>query len=144
MLDEASRGRFKTVFPQFHAQVSAPGLKRILDNCSLMEFRAGRNIFRDRMPTDAIYFVLSGDADIFVEQDDRVVKVAKIGPGQLLGEISVLSGHLTASSTVTAATPMATLKLNHQQLENLLTAEDTGPALIELLSEILVARLRPA
>lgn len=144
MLDEASRGMFERVFPQFHSQMPGAALKRVLDNCTLMKFRVGSNIFRDRMPTDGIYFVLSGEADVVIEKDERAVNVAKIGPGQLLGEVSVLSGQRVASSTVTATTPVSTLKLNHQQLDNLLNAEDSGPALIELLSHILVARLRPA
>lgn len=143
MLDDADRDRFRKAFPQFASRMSPAGLKRLLDSCTRVDFHPGYNIFRDRMPTDAVHFVLSGEAEIFVEQDDRKVPLGKIAAGALLGEISVLSRQLTASTTVQAVTRMTTFKLQHQPLENLLTDEEAGPAMLELLSETLASRLQP-
>ncbi len=142
MSDTTDRADFQTVFPQLFARLSAAGAEQLMQNVNRVDFHPGRNVFRDRMPTDAVYFVLSGEAEIFVEKDDRTVPLGKIGPGALLGEISVLSREMIASSTVQASQRMSTFKLMHQPLEGLLMSEDTGPALLELFSETLASRLR--
>ena len=143
MLDKADSAEFRRAFPQFAERLSEEGVKKLLSHCTRAEFRAGRNILRDKMPTDAVYFVISGNADIFVEEEDRTINLGTIHHGQILGEVSILSRQMTASSTVQASSDMVTLKLKHQPLETLLTADDTGPVLLQLISEILAARLRP-
>ena len=142
MLSDKDSARFKTLFPEFAKRLPPQGLDKLLKNCTSSDFKAGRNIVRDKMPTDAVYFVLSGKATIFIEEEDKTVALGTINPGQLLGEVSILSRQMTASSTVQAVSDVTALKLKHQPLESLLTAEDTGPVLLELLSETLAARLR--
>jgi CRP/FNR family putative post-exponential-phase nitrogen-starvation transcriptional regulator len=145
MLAETVETQFKRIFPQFAERLSQAGLSRLLKNCALIEFKAGRELFRDKMPTDGILFILSGEASIFVEDDEgHTVELGKVAAGHLLGEVSVLSRQMIASSTVQAITNVTALKLKHQPLERLLTSDDTGPALLELLSEILASRLRVA
>lgn len=145
MLDKAVEKEFQRIFPQFTERMSPAGLSRLLKNCAAVEFKAGRDLFRDKMPTDGIFFILSGEAIIYVEDDNgHTVNLGKIAAGQILGEVSVLSRQMVASSSVQAITNMTTLKLKHQPLENLLTSDETGPALLDLLSEILASRLRIA
>ncbi len=141
-LDETEIKEFQQAFPQLVSDLSPAALKKLLDSCAVTEFRPGRNIMRDRMPSDAIYFVLEGEARVFIENDNQSIKLGNIKPGQILGEISILSRQLVSSASVEAATPMKTLKLRHQPLEDLLVAEDTGPALLNVLTEVLAARLR--
>lgn len=143
MLNDDDRQQFKRLFPQFAAQLPGASLGRLLENATRMDVHPGYNIFRDRMPTDAVHFVLSGEADVFIERDDRKISLGQLGPGALFGEISVLSRQLVASSTVQARTRMTTLRLRHQSLEQLLVDEDVGPALLELLSQTLASRLAP-
>ena len=143
MLDDTDRAKFQRAFPQFVSRMTPRGLERLLAASTRTDIRAGNNIFRDRMPTDSVHFVLDGEADIFVEQADRNVPLGKVGAGSLLGEISVLSRQLAASSTVQASSRMTTLRLQHQPLEVLLTDEEAGPPLIELLTETLASRLQP-
>ena len=143
MLDDTDRAKFQRVFPQFVSRMSPQGLERLLAACTQVSIRPGYNIFRDRMPTDSVHFVLEGEASIFVEHEDRTVPLGTVKAGSLLGEISVLSRQLAASSTVQATTRMTTLRLQHQPLETLLTDEETGPPLLELLSETLASRLQP-
>jgi CRP-like cAMP-binding protein len=142
MLDDTNSTKFKSVFPQFASRLTEGGLKRLLNSCTPADFRPGKNIVRDKMPTDAVYFVLSGEAAIFVEENERTVNLGTISSGQLLGEVSILSRQMTASSTVQATSNVTTLKLKHQALEGLLTSDETGPVLLDLLSEILASRLR--
>jgi len=145
MLDKAVETEFQRIFPQFAERMSPAGLARLLKNCASVEFKAGRELIRDKMPTDGIFFILSGEAIIYVEDDEgRTVNLGKVSAGQILGEVSVLSRQMVASSTVQASTNVTTLKLKHQPLESLLTSDETGPALLDLLSEILASRLRMA
>lgn len=145
MLDKAVETEFQRIFPQFAERLSPAGLTRLLKNCATVEFKAGRELFRDKMPTDGIFFILSGEAIIYIEDDEgHTVNLGKISAGHILGEVSVLSRQMVASSTVQASTNMTTLKLKHQPLESLLTSDETGPALLDLLSEILASRLRIA
>ncbi len=143
MLDDTDRAKFQRVFPQFVARMTPAGLDRLLDACTRTDIRTGYNIFRDRMPTDSVHFVLEGEADIFVEQGERTIALGKVSAGALLGEISVLSRQLAASSTVQATSRMLTLRLQHQPLEVLLHDPEAGPPLIDLLSETLASRLQP-
>src|SRR5690606_21762080 len=143
MLDDEDRKEFARLFPQFAASLPAAGLRRLLDHASRVDAHPGYNIFRDRMPTDAVHFVLAGEADVFVEHGDRTVHLGQLGPGALFGEISVLSRQLVASSTVQARTRMRTLRLRHQPLEQLLVDEEAGPALLDLLTQTLASRLAP-
>ena len=143
MLDDTDRTQFQRVFPQFVSRMSPRGLQQLLAACTKVDIRPGYNIFRDRMPTDSVHFILEGEADIFVEQDDRTIPLGKVKAGALLGEISVLSRQLVASSTVQATTRVRSLKLQHQSLELLLTDEEAGPPLLELFSETLASRLQP-
>ncbi|HEY8353947.1 MAG TPA: cyclic nucleotide-binding domain-containing protein [Methylophilaceae bacterium] len=143
MLADTVETQFKRIFPQFAGRLSQAGLNRLLKNCSRIEFKSGRELFRDKMPTDGILFILSGEASIYVENDEgHTVNLGKVTAGQILGEVSVLSRQMVASSTVQAVSNVTALKLKHQPLESLLTSDDTGPALLDLLSEILAARLR--
>jgi CRP-like cAMP-binding protein len=144
MLDKAIETEFRRVFPQFAERLSPAGLNRLLKNCVPVDFKAGRTLIRDRMPTDGIFFIISGEADLHIEEGERTVDLGKVNAGQILGEVSVLSRQMIASSTVQASTNVSTLKLKHQPLESLLTADETGPVLLDLLSEILASRLRAA
>jgi CRP-like cAMP-binding protein len=143
MLDKDDRAKFQKVFPQYVSRLSPAGLERLLSSCTVVNFHPGYNVFRDRMPTDSLHFVLEGQADIFLEQGETPVPLGKVNAGQLLGEISVLSRTLVASSTVQAASRLTTLRLQHQPLESLLWDEDVGPTLLELLSDTLASRLQP-
>ena len=143
MLVEEDRKEFQRLFPQFAARLPAEGLRRVLDHAGRVDLQPGQNIFRDRMPTDAMHFVLAGEADVFIERDGRTVHLGQLGPGALFGEISVLSRQLVASSTVRARTRMTTMRLRHEPLEQLLVDEAVGPALLELLSQTLASRLAP-
>lgn len=143
MLDDDDRMEFSRLFPQFAQQLPAAGLARLLDQAVRVDVHPGYNILRDRMPTDAVHFVLAGEADVFVESNGRTVDLGRIGPGALFGEISVLSRQLVASSTIRARTRMSTLRLRHQSLEQLLVDETVGLALLDLFSQTLASRLAP-
>ncbi len=71
---------------------------------------AGEVIFRQHEPSDAVYIVLEGEVDIFRERTDGRIKLARLGPGQLIGEIGVLCDR-TRTATVEAASELQVLRI---------------------------------
>ncbi|HXF54968.1 MAG TPA: cyclic nucleotide-binding domain-containing protein [Hyphomicrobiaceae bacterium] len=70
----------------------------------------GEIIFRQGEAADAVYIVLEGEVDIFRERSDGRVRVARLGRGQLIGEIGVLCD-TTRTATVEAATELQVLRI---------------------------------
>jgi CRP-like cAMP-binding protein len=115
----------------------------LMKSTTTLELPAGRKIIRDRMPVDSLFLVLNGDVSITVEEGGRAVQLGMVGPGQWLGEVSVLSGELLASSTVTSATPVRLLRLRHEKFEQLISSNYAiASVLLKQLVGMLADRLR--
>lgn len=134
---------FEKNFPEWSAALGPVNTGILLGASSLLELPARRVIIRDRMPVDSVYLVLDGEVDISVEERGKAVKLGSVGPGEVLGEVSVLSGELLASSTVTSVTPVKLLRLRHQALEELVaTNHDIASVLLKHFVTMLADRLR--
>jgi CRP-like cAMP-binding protein len=108
-----------------------------------LELPAGRKIIRDRMPVDSLYLVLNGTVSITVEESGRAVQLGSVGPGEWLGEVSVLSGELLASSTVTSSSPVRLLRLRHEKFEQIISTNYAiASVLLRQLVGMLADRLR--
>jgi CRP-like cAMP-binding protein len=95
------------------------------------------------MPVDSLYMVLDGELTISVEENKKAIRLGQVGPGQLLGEVSVLSGELLASSTVESKTPVKLLRLRHEKFGELIaTNYEIANALLKQLVAMLADRLR--
>jgi len=121
---------FAEKFHSLAAELSESDLERFLSTASLIEVPAGRKLLKVRMPADSIYMMLSGSLDIFAENKGESIKVSQVGPGEWVGEISVLSGDGRASATVSAATDSRLLRLKHQAFENLIAGDGELPVSI--------------
>lgn len=134
---------FKRIFPQWTATLGPANVESLLAVTSRLELPANRVIIRDRMPVDSLYLIMDGEVSITVEENGRAIKLGVIGPGQVLGEVSVLSGEQQASSTVTSLSPVKMLRLRHQAFEDLI-AENYAIAsvLLEHFVSMLADRLR--
>src|SRR5437588_8169703 len=65
-------------------------------------FSSGSYIITADMPGDAVYVVLSGTVKIKVDQaDGKEVIVAILGPGSLVGELSVLDSSSRSADVLT-------------------------------------------
>ena len=137
------KAEFGNRFRAWSAALGAANTKVLLDKCSELDLPANRIVIRDRMPVDSIYLVLDGEVDITVEENGRSVKLGSVGAGQVLGEVSVLSGELLASSTVRTATPVKLLRLRHQALEELIMSNyEVATVLLRHFVTMLADRLR--
>ncbi|MDB5811121.1 MAG: hypothetical protein JWN94_3243 [Betaproteobacteria bacterium] len=132
-----------TRFPALADELGPANLATLLEATTVLELPAGRKVIRDRMPVDSLYLILDGRVKISVEEYGQSITLGQLGPGEWLGEVSVLSGETLASSTVTAETPIKFLRLRHQAFEELIaTNEEIAGVLLRQLVLMLADRLR--
>jgi len=134
---------FRRRFPGLAQDLGPRNLEILVGSTTLLELPDGRKIIRDRMPVDSLYIVLDGELTISVEENHKAIRLGQVGPGQLLGEVSVLSGELLASSTVESRTPVRLLRLRHEKFGELIaTNYEIANALLKQLVGMLADRLR--
>lgn len=135
--------KFTERFPAFSAMLDEHHLKALLAATTTLELPPRRKLIRDRMSVDSLYFLLEGEVTISIEEGGQKIPLGHLGPGQMLGEISVLSGELLASSTVTTVTPVTLLRMRHQAFEDLLNSNETiADVMLGQLTDMLAERLR--
>jgi CRP-like cAMP-binding protein len=142
-MENAQVAEFSTRFPALANELGPVNLNTLLAATTVLELPVGRKVIRDRMPVDALYVILEGRVRISVEEFGQSITLGQLGPGEWLGEVSVLSGELLASSTVTTETPVKFLRLRHQAFEELIaTNEEIASVLLRQLVLMLADRLR--
>lgn len=75
----------------------------------------GWALVQQATPADAVYVILSGDADVLVKDK----KVASITAGAVVGEAGV-AGHKLRNATVLSTSPLDLLHIGADQFEELL------------------------
>lgn len=137
------KAEFERRFADWSRALGPRNVDALLGATSVLELPANRVIIRDRMPVDSLYLVLDGEVAITVEENGKSIKLGTVGPGQVLGEVSVLSGEHAASSTVTSLTPVKLLRLRHQAFEELIaTNYEIASVLLRHFVDMLAERLR--
>src|SRR4051794_29487578 len=85
-------------------------------------FRAGANIFSLDQPGEVAYVILAGTVKIFAEQNDgSEVIIAFRGPGDIIGEMSVMDS-LGRSASVVALEPCEVYWIDRETLKMCLKA----------------------
>jgi CRP-like cAMP-binding protein len=134
---------FNQLFPSIHLALGEEKTSQLLSSMTTLDLPAGRKLIRDRMPVDSLYFLMQGEVSISVEEGGRQIALGELGPGQWLGEVSILSGELLASSTVTANTAIQLLRMKHQAFADLMAQHpDISQVLLEQLTKMMTERLR--
>ena len=99
------------------------------------EIRPGSRLIREGVAGREAFVVVDGCADVFVDGE----LVATVGPGEFLGEMSMLDGG-PRSATVRAKTPMSVLVVGPKAFAAFAAGEGVGRALATQLAR----RLREA
>ena len=107
---------------------------------TVRQFAAGDALMRQGEPSVSIHFVLSGSVVVERQRrtDERPVKLADLGVGQVVGEMGVLIDG-ARSATVRATVPTETLELDAPSFERVAKA---FPMLHRVLATVLSERLR--
>ena len=115
------------------ANCSKRDLTRLLAKVRTENVEAGHTLFVEGAPSSNLYVILAGTA--IVRKKGR--KVAKVGPGDVVGELSVILGG-TRNATVEAETPLEWLVLDQKSLR---AAIDEVPGLGWALLQSVAQRL---
>ena len=99
-------------------------------------FGKGERIFRQGEEGGALYVVVDGAADVFVQQDGVDTRVNVVHSGDCLGEISLLTGE-KLSATVVATRDCEVVLVPSERMAEVLRE---SPELVESFSEILAIR----
>jgi CRP-like cAMP-binding protein len=101
-----------------------------------LDFAAGEAIFHQGASGDSLYLVEHGEVGVRVAVDGSSAEVATLGPGEVFGEMSLLTG-APRTATCTARTEVRCWVVERAAFETLLAER---PQLLEPLSATLAAR----
>ena len=119
--------------------VPAAAIQALSSSVSTRVFEPNSDLMAVDHGTDALYLILAGTVKVHVEEiDGSEVLLAILGPGELLGEVSLLDGR-TPSATVTALDHTECLAMNFAVFRE---AIRTGPLLAFNFARTLAGRLR--
>jgi len=116
--------------------MSRIGLSALLNSLHKISIPPGERIITKGDPGDCLYLIQKGNCVVFFETQDRVHIIARLKPGDVLGEMAVLTGE-PRSASVSAETEMVLWRIGKEQFESL---AETNPDLRLFLTEIMVNR----
>lgn len=106
---------------------------------------AQTEFIKDNHPIDALHFILQGVVSVFLESNDKILLLGRLGPGKWLGEVSLLSGQHTASSSVRTETETTLLEIKHEVFRQLMREKpELAFPIVRNLNTTLTERIRAA
>lgn len=131
----------------FHAQpmfasLTEPETYEVLRICRIYRKSAGAILFRQGEPGAAAFLIESGTVDVIFELEGKKEVIARLGPGDVLGELSLIDP-APRSATAICATDVSLYELPGDEFEKL--RAQFHPAafkLIRHLSKVVCVRLR--
>jgi aspartate ammonia-lyase len=105
------------------------------------EVAAGREIFREGEPAEGLFLIVSGEIDIVKQAPGGTRSLARLGPGAILGEISLLTSE-ARSATGRAIADTKVLHLPMKPFRELHAQGSTAALkMVAAIAEVLARRL---
>ena len=115
------------------AQLDPAKLKLLAFTSERMSFQPGQDLCKQGDVGDAAYVIISGDAEILVNQNGNEIAVANVSKDAVIGEIAVLC-EIPRTATVRATTKLQSLKIDKETFLRLIKEfPDMG---IEIMREL--------
>lgn len=80
-------------------------------NHSLVEFKPGDCITREGDHSTALYLIVKGSVLVTKTQDETKIRIAKLGPGEIFGEMSFFSQR-TRNSDIAASEKLIAIEMD--------------------------------
>jgi CRP-like cAMP-binding protein len=122
--------------PFFAETLSTGELEALAANVRMVEFGRGDPLIREHDTTDSLFVIVSGQVAVSIEDGSGDRQVANLGPGEIVGEMSLLTGAPRAA-TVTATSPTKALEVDRGAIRSLLAS---SPHLFARLADTLYKR----
>ena len=136
-IDEASNMLHLLQSFPFFRNIDRRDLKSVVESFILAKFKKDQIVIRKGDRGDNFYIVVSGSVAVL---NDAGLSIAKLGAGEVFGEMSLLSDEQT-SATVQAAEPSEIMFIDNKRFENLLSKY---PTLQHYFTRLLAKRLSNA
>ncbi len=118
------------------AGLSRRHLRRLAEHADIVTFREGEFMVREGQLGGTFYVIVEGEAKVL--RRDRTV--AKLGPSDFFGEISLLDGG-PRTADVIAATPVRAIRVFKKAFDRMVAEE---PGVAARILEVVARRLRDA
>jgi CRP/FNR family transcriptional regulator, cyclic AMP receptor protein len=113
--------------------LSTKDLKTVIDKGRHVTLPANWSLIWEKTPADKAYLIVDGEVSVRKGGEE----VAKLGPGDVIGEMAIV-GHKLRSASVVSLTPVEVIHFTKESLEELL---DEVPAFGEALRDTTSDRL---
>ena len=105
--------------------LSNADLKKVIDKGRHVRLPANWSLIWEKTPADKAYLIVDGEVSVRKGSQE----VARLGPGDVIGEMAIV-GHKLRSASVVSLTPLEVIHFTKESLEELL---DDVPAFGEAL-----------
>ena len=105
--------------------LSNADLKKVIDKGRHVRLPANWSLIWEKTPADKAYLIVEGEVSVRKGSEE----VARLGPGDVIGEMAIV-GHKLRSASVVSLTPLEVIHFTKESLEELL---DDVPAFGEAL-----------
>lgn len=124
----------------FFRSIDRGGMCAFLNTLKYQKVRAGKMIIRQGETGDSCFLIQSGDCIVFIEKDSQRHMVAKVGAGDMIGEMALLTGEVRNAGVI-AETDMELWSLKKMEFDMLMEKyPDVRNFLTELITERFVSR----
>ena len=132
-----SSDRALTEQNQFFRGVDFATVEYMLEHCTVRNLKAGDKLLQPDLPSHHLYLIFSGKLSVHLPAQESV-EHAVLGPGECVGEISLVDGKYP-SALVLAAAPSRVLAVPHDTVWSLV---DHSHAIARNLLGIVAGRMR--
>jgi CRP/FNR family cyclic AMP-dependent transcriptional regulator len=122
--------------PFFTEVLTDAEIDKLATRARFIDFREGATPIEEDGPGHSMFVIVSGTVGVTISGEDE--RVATLGPGDIFGEMSLLTG-ARRSATVTALEPVRTIEVNKQALAHVL---EQSPTLVSRFVDMLTRRQR--
>ncbi len=116
-------------------------INRIIEWGMICPLPGGKLLFRKGDPGHEMFLILTGRIDIIDQLGDQGEIIAKLGPGEIFGEMAMFEEGHTRSTHAVVREPAQVLELSEDMLDNLLRKRVSRQFLINIIA-MLCHRLR--
>ena len=108
----------------------------LISNSNTRNFEPNQNIVNENDEGDSLFIILSGNARVYIEKENKNIKLGLLSPGDAFGEFSLLTGD-KRTATVKATNHLQCLEISKNALQNII---ENNPSLIDNLALIMAER----
>ena len=113
--------------------LSKKELQKVVDKGQALHLPANWSLIWEKTPADKAYLIVDGEVSVRKGKEE----VARLGPGDVIGEMAIV-GHKLRSASVVSLTPLEVIHFTKESLQQLL---DEVPAFAAALRDTTKDRL---